>query len=636
MPIDLGGLVADPGYAPREWQSGAPRDSFGWRPPVGNSPDLERVLALPRREQELDGTERAETIVDLMTERFARVNHTCKCVEINPERHAAEGCITRLRLVQALALREICMVGGLLGPIGVGHGKTLIDLLAPLAFAWHAGTQTGDSALCVLLVPPGLVTQLLADIEYCGEHFSMPSVVVQGGPSRVRTGVPRLSVMPYSRLSRKDATSWLTLVKPDAIIADECHKLRDRNTATTSRVMRFFDEHRDTKFAGWSGSITSKTIRDYAHLSALALKAGSPLPRAYETVEEWAKAIDPSPMPADPGALLEGLIATGCCAPGESLHDGIRRRICETIGVVTTTAPAVDCVLEIVERTGVVVPSIITAAIAGALDFVRPDGEELITAMQTVACAIELACGFHYRWIYPKHSFPRDEQLVLDWLNRRKEWHKELREQLKSRAEHMDSPELCEFAAQRHLGLRPSQKKLPNWEAATYSAWLDVKSKVKYQTEAVWLDDFLVKDATEWIHEHRGIVWYAHSAFGERLAKHSKAPYYAGGKYAAQAVVEERGDRSIIASIKAHGTGRNGLQFAFADQLFGSSPADPAQWEQTLGRLHRAGQRASVVHAEFYLHTESLKAHVTSALRAALYVQGTMGSAQKLRTGMKL
>lgn len=659
-------VIAAPNTAPHEWQSSYPRDAYaGYGKPVRNSPDLQRILALPRRALEMDGTARAEAIIDIETEKYSlgsvseASSTSCKCATLNPERHEAEGCITRLRLVQAMALREIAIVGGLLGPIGVGHGKTLIDLLAPFAFARHAqaiGVPNAGEILCVLLVPPGLIKQLSDDYTYIGQHFRMPTIVFQGSPhlDQKQPHGPRLQVMPYSRLSLKDATSWLNVVQPHAIIADECHKLRCQTTSTTSRVMRYFDEHRATRLAAWSGSLTSKSIRDYSHLSALALKGGSPLPINYEDVEDWARAIDPSRDPADPGPLLYGLIETGCCKPGETLYTGIRRRLVETLGVVSTATPSFDCDLEINERTAPKMPERIISTPAGdatlaehiqrALGFVRPDGEELVTAMQAVECAITISCGFYYRWIYPKHSFPRDTMLVLDWLDARKEWHRELRQKLKRREEHLDSPLLCMHAAQRALGVRPQHKGLPNWQSKTYPVWHEIKDKVKYESEAVRIDDYLVQDAAAWATDHNGIIWYEHNAFGEWLAELTKLPRFGAGKDAklallgdaARGIKGELGDRSVICSITSIGTGTNGLQYVFADQLFQVPAADPAQWEQALGRVHRPGQKRDVVRAWFYMLIPSMRKHVRAALRAALYAGGTLLGEQKLRSGFDL
>lgn len=642
MAFKLEDVVAPPSYAPQEWQISAPRESYGHRTPVAMSHDLQRVLALPRRPLELDGTERAEAIIDMVSERYSRniPEGACACSRIDPERHRNEGCITRLRIVQALALREIGIVGGLLGPIGTGHGKTLIDLLAPLAFAHHS-RATGlpdDDLLCVLFVPPGLVVQLAGDYDYIGQHFKMPSMIVQGAPDmdRIMPGMPRLQVMPYSRISRKEATAWLRQVQPHAIIADECHKLRDRKTATTKRVMRFFDEHPHTRFAAWSGSVTSKSIQDYAHLSALALKNGSPLPIDPENVSDWARAIDP-PMRAggecDPGPLLEGLIATGCCTAGQPLYRGFATRLHETLGVVSTRAPAVDIPLEITERKPPKAPDGITEHIKNAMAFVRPDGEELVTAMQAVECAIQIASGFHYKWIFPKHKFPDDEQLITDWRMLRAAWHKEQRTKLKASEENLDSPALLEHAAQRALGLRVAHKGMPVWHSLHYKAWHAIKDRVHHEGQAVRLDDWLVQDAARWMHSNHGIVWYAYKEFAEWLSEVSGLPYFGEGKESKAGLLRERGDRSVIASIKAHGTGTNKLQFAFSSQLYGQPPGSPDGWEQSLSRLHRPGQTAPEVTAEFYMHTRELRKRVLGALRKAYYVAGTMRSDQRIHMG---
>ncbi len=647
MSFRLEDIIATPGYAPKEWQAKAPREAYNpFRPTVRNSEELQRVLALPRRAMELDGTPRAEAIIDAETERYALATEACKCATINPERHAAEGCITRLRLVQALILREIRINGGLLGPVTVGYGKTLCDLLAPHAFAAYADIP---EVLCVLFVPPGLVKQLADDYAYVGQHFRMPTIVYQGSPhlDKGSPGGPRLQVMPYSRLQRSEHTSWLRIVQPYAIIADEAHRLRNANTSTTSRVLNYFEEYPETRMAAWSGSLTSRSIRDYSHISKMCLKLGSPLPTNYEDTEDWARAIDPMPKgvdPADPGPLLDGLVETGCCKPGESLHTGIRRRITETLGVVATTAPAVDCELAITERKAPEVPQQIKELITQALGFVRPDGEEFVTGMQAVECAIQIACGFHYKWIYPKCEFPRDTMLVLEWLDARRSWHQELRQKLKRREEHLDSPQLCEYAAQRAYGLRPVHKGLPQWASKTYQDWYAIKGKVEPKTISVRLNDYLVKDAAEWAHSHKGVVWYQHAAFGEWLAEVSELPLFGAGPDAklallgdsAKGIPGERGERSVICSVRAHGTGTNGLQFFFNEQLFGTSLADPSAYEQALGRLHRTGQRAKVVKADIYLHTAQLRKHVLSALRAALYIEGTLPGTQKLTVGFDL
>lgn len=658
MPIDFDDLVAPKGVGPRPGQAYTPHEAWGHKPPVQMSHDLRRVLGLPRRMLELDGTERAETIIQLQTERYARPERKkCRCAEIDPERHRDEGCIKTLRLVQSLALREIGICGGLLGPIGVGHGKTLIDLLAPLAF------QQVGKELCVLAVPPGLVTQLLNDYRYIGQHFRMPQIVIHGhGYSNtcnkmdpevpLERGAPVVHVVPYSRLSRPEATDWLsTHLKPEALIADEAHKLRSiKTSATAKRVKRYMEDHPEVRFACWSGSITSKKIQDYAHLAAWALRGGSPLPLEEMVVDDWGRAYNPSDNPADPGRLME------LCEPGENFKDGFRRRIIETIGVVTTSAPAVDCELELYERQAPDVPQ----AIKDALKMVRgelkdqdgpqrPDGEELVDALSQARVAMQVACGFYYKWIFPRCEFPRDQPLVDEWREKRGNWFREVRQKLKHSDEHLDSPRLVQNAAERAWGDRPALRDLPVWKAKHWTAWRDIEKKVYYDQKTVWLDEYLVHDVVKWALEQPaktgrgGVVWYEHGAFGERVSAISKLPMFGGGKDAKIALLGdtklgipgEDGSRSVVCSIKALGTGTNGMQHRWNEALIPVPMSTPDGWEQTLGRLHRIGQRAARVRYGFYRHTEEMQRHVDAALAAALYVEGLHGR-QKIVQGFDL
>lgn len=656
--IDLGSLVAEPNFAPRDWQTVDPRSigmapNWGGKDPIGNSGDLQRILQLPRRPMIESGSPAAIAIVQMITERFSRYNAQCVCKALAPERN----CIKELKLAQAWALYEIGIVGGLLGPIGVGHGKTILDLLAPLALR--------GCRLALLLVPPGLVAQLIAEYQFVGQHFRMPSLVVHGRDwtnvigspndcfqTRTVEFVPTLHVLPYSRLSRPESTTFLNNLQPDAIIADEAHKLRHADTATTSRVLRYFAAHPDTRFCGWTGSLTDSSVKDYAHLSAMALRHGSPLPLDPDVVEEWSKALDPVDWPAPMGALVS------LCAPGEHVHDGFRRRLRETPGVVSTSEPAVAADLSIEERDAPEIPVRVEAALNELrATWMRPDGEELVDPLAVARCAWELACGFYYRWIFPPVAGVEQRVVtILEWLEARKCWNRELREKLKERSEHLDSPMLCARAAARAWGddienavdicdadrfadareTKLDASGLPLWKAASWPRWKKARGTVHVETEAVRIDDYLARDAALWGSENLGIIWFQHKAFGEWVAELSGLPLHAGGPKAGEILKKEKGNRSIIASIKSHGTGRDGLQFLFAHQLVANPPSSATEWEQLLGRLHRIGQKADTVHAEFYRHTPELAAHVDQALKRALYVQGTLGSVQKLRTGWRL
>lgn len=398
MKIDVANLVADANFAPREWQSKKPDLAWTSKPEVDLSEDLIRVLALPRRPQPIPKSPRAEALIELMSERYSNgraAGDGCDCAERGRE------CITRLRLAQAWALYEIGIKDGLFAPIGVGHGKTMLDLLAPLAFR--------DCRTAVLLVPPNLVTQLVADYALIGNHFRLPSIQVHGSKACARRvpGAPVLHVFPYSLLSRSSATVFLETLAPDTVIADEVHLLRHADAVRTARVLRFYAGHPECRFGGWSGSVTDSSVKDYTHLSALALRDGSPLPLDPMISDDWARALDPTDNPAPAGALLR------LCAPGEHLHSGYHRRLVETVGIVATTEPSVDCGLSIQERKAPPVPPDVQASLTDLRDeWIRPDGEELVDALAVGRCALELACGLYYRWRYPRAE---PKKVIEEW-----------------------------------------------------------------------------------------------------------------------------------------------------------------------------------------------------------------------------
>ncbi len=290
---------------------------------------------------------------------------------------------------------------------------------------------------------------------------------------------------------------------------------------------------------------------------------------------------------------------------------------------------------------------------------VRPDGEELLEAFAIARCARELASGFFYRWIFPNGE---PESLIAHWRLCRKTFRQEVREKLASRQEHLDSPYLCQLAAQRYYKEIPNTgvievldeetgemklvdtAKLPEWRSKFWPAWRDVKDRVKPSTEPVWIDDYLALDAVKWAKEHTGIIWYDHSAFGHRMAALGRLPIFGGGSKALDRLMGnaerevrgEDGKRSVILSIKAHGTGRDGLQRMFHKQLVANPMSSATGWEQLFGRLHRIGQTQPSTITWFYRHTTELKAHVDKALRRAFYIEGTLGGTQKLRVGFRL
>lgn len=560
--------------------------------------------------------------MELVTERLLRRDRRhdgsdCACASMSPPRR----CITELLPVQAWALWEIRLAGGLLGDIGVGQGKTGLDFLAAMVVPGcrHAA----------LLLPPERVEQLVADYEAWREHFRVPTLVVGDRHWFQPAPAPVLRVVPYSRLSRPEATTLLDELRLDTVIADEAQNLRGRAAARTKRFIRLYLARPDTRLCAWSGSITSRSLTEFAHLAALSLGEGSPLPLDPDEVERWAAAVDASEWPAPPGALTRLMASTGQPEP----RGAVRVRFTETLGVVST-ADAVPCPASIVirERRPPPAPAAVREAmLAVRRTWTRPDGEEMVEAPEVARCLREISSGFYYRWLFPDDPAA---DLVAEWFDARKGWHRELREKLSHGAPHLDSPFLCAAAAERGRRGLPGSDGAPAWRARTWARWADVKDAVRHETEAVWIDEWLARDAAEWLARtaregEPGVVWYSHDAFGAAVSRASGLPAHSGGGDEPVRRAAASGS-PLVLSIRAYGTGFDGLQHGYSRALVANPPSSGDAWEQLIGRLHRRGQLADEVAFETYRHTPEVASAVDRAIVLAKYVEGVTGKRQAL------
>ena len=152
--------------------------------PVAPSAELYRIAALPRRDL---ATAYTPADVAALEDRLRRKDgRPCVCAKMGRR------CPTNLLPVQAQALLEAERAGGLVAPIGVGHGKTLVDLLL-------ASVMGAKKA--VLLVPAQLRPQLLErDWPYYGGHWNLPNIVLSSA-SEFRPGASSLHVITYNKLS---------------------------------------------------------------------------------------------------------------------------------------------------------------------------------------------------------------------------------------------------------------------------------------------------------------------------------------------------------------------------------------------------------------------------------------------------
>lgn len=516
-----------------------------------------------------------------------------------------------LRKEQAWALTEMHDIGGLLGSLGVGSGKTLISFLAPVVL---------EAERPVLIVPASTRDEktLKKDIPDLAEHWRLHPRFLQAyyNPKEYR----KRAILSYEELSREGQADIFQTIVPDLIILDECHRVKNKKSAVWKRLARWFTEHPDTKLVALSGTITARSLRDYAHISALALKDGSPLPHRWMDLEDWAdcldEGIDDDARP-QPGAL------DVFCKPGESHREGFRRRLVETPGYVSTADPDVSASLVIRERE-VEVPEKIKDAFEQMRETWETPGGELITSgIEFAAHVGELINGFYYRWKWP------NDVVDYEWLDARKAWRKFVRETIKKSGTaavgnyYYDTEQQVASAASTGRLVCPLDE---------YRNWTAIRKRVSPETEAVWISEYMVDLAAEWIraphkpHE-AGIVWTSHRSLLEKIRERITSEGFRGYGAGEQEIIHET--KSCVASIDAHGEGKN-LQQHHARMLYLTVPASPKTWEQSLGRCHRTGVVADEVSVEVVLSCAETWRAFDRARNAANYIEQTTGQKQRL------
>lgn len=587
--------------------------------------ELERILNLPLR-MPLVRSSGEQRTVDPLVELYAKQLEAklkkpntgpCECGERFRRR-----CAEHLLPIQAWALKEIEENGGLLGAIGVGDGKTLLDLLTPLIIP--------NCKTAVLLVQPNLRHQLTeVDWAFYGQHWQLPNLAIKG-PRWGVPGRPWLHVVAFTELSSAKSTDLLERINADTIIIDEAQNLAS-DSSRTKRFARYVAAHPEVRVCAWSGTLTKRSLRDYAHIAAATLKAGSPCPRNKNDVESWCEELDPCDgIPPPPSKL------------SEKIGDW-NKRLTHTAGVISSPE-SLSCSSAIYfQERKVEVPQELHSALAHLeAAWERPDGEELVTALEMAKCRSELALGFFYRWRWPTNIELAHRKA---WLGARAAWHKEMRGKLQHSKEFMDSPLLLKKAAERwHYGYthenvqyppRAKSGPLPTWPSLHLLAWEEQDelfkrtfNKPKPDTEPVWITDALVEESLNWARQNIGIVWYEHTAFADRIRAANEFTVYGGGSEASEQIASERGNKTIFASIAAHGTGKH-LQM-FNKNLVSSPPGDGAVWEQLMGRSHRQGQLADEVWFYVYRHVNCHVEALEKARGLAGHIQGTWGGTQRL------
>ena len=143
--------------------------------------------------------------------------------------------------------------------VPAGGGKTL---LARQVWQRHGQPDT------LILCPAALVGQI--------DH------VLARRPETVKA-------LSYERLANPSADTRIDFV-PSLVILDEAHRVsRD---SVVYRILQRLKERHNPTIVCMTGTLMRRSLRDYAHLFALALDENSPLPRDPGEIDLWADALD--------------------------------------------------------------------------------------------------------------------------------------------------------------------------------------------------------------------------------------------------------------------------------------------------------------------------------------------------------
>ena len=556
------------------------------------------------------------------------------------------------------------------------HNTDLTILIADRAF------KRGDSKRSLLIVPPNVLGQLVqTDIPRARRVYGIrvPFVVMAGKDRRARlsaasSGKVGCYVMPYSYLSTRDAEEVLVALAADLLILDEAHRVKNRKAARTARLMRAVVRC-GPRIVALSGTITSKSIRDYHHLANHALRENSPLPHEQVLADAWAALVDAN-AGDDPGSAQTGPIVPLMDwarreFPEAEVPRGLpgfraayRLRLNSAPGVISSGDAELGTSL-LIRNTPVDDP----AACSGYAEvqqmvrqveelWISPSGDEIEHGMHKWRHLYELTSGFFYRLRWPEIAeLVERRRLAFDeataYLAQAQEhhealqeYHRQLRRWLERRGRPgLDTPFLVASDMARHGAEHVGDGDLfAAWHAAKDLEFDGMPERVSEPVRvSPWkIEHVAVQAAAERAAgladgENGGVlVWYYHNEVGrwlvEALEAAGEEPLWCPADAtrpgsSARILDPASAARIVVASMSGHGEGKN-LQ-AFRRQVLAEFPRKADLLEQVLGRTHRYGQQADELVPVTVNTSEFDHQNMSACLIDAVYIHQSTGSRQK-------
>lgn len=546
--------------------------------PVRNSDELRRILSLPRRTWSKD---QYEPLVDQVSRSFLTAEglQHLNSVSSMPDESRADalkdyglaGTPISLNWKQVLGLCEFAQVGGLYFGGPVGTGKTLLSLLLS-TFAYEAW----GLSYSVLIVDKSGRDQTLKDLGKLISFWRAPKpprVITFGDLSQLQNAY-MLCGCELCRRS-EEATDW-SGKRPDLIIVDECDQLSNPKSAVSRRLDRLIFNHPDIRVAEMTGTPMRHSFTNCRRQMLHALKFQAPVPADYITTTEMSEALDikSRKAPREPGALVQ---FSGGNPDIEAVQKGYGKWIFETPGVVLIDEQSTDVPLKI--RVLQAPPDL-----AIEREFMRYrsegttiDGWPIQDGLAAFNYETELSQGFVSIW---------DPRPPVAWSMARKEYLTLIRDAIKA-SQRSGEPLDSELAARRKLIDHP-----------TVAAWREIEPTFKANTVCKVISTGIVEYAQRWLEEHGpALVWVPSVWAGELLSRVAGIPYYSkkGRDQNGRRIADHPPSISAVLSLHSNKRQRN-LQ-AFNRNLYLAPQPSSKDFEQSIGRGHRQGQKREV-HAD--------------------------------------
>lgn len=524
----------------------------------------------------------------------------------------------KLRPIQAACFEALHHEGGLAGPVGVGHGKTIVVLLASVVLQ-------RKHAIVITTAPnvPGMRATYYHDVK--PNFLTSPVDPIFISFDDLSTPRPRDALDLLEELAQG-------IDPADLVIAvDEAHHLKDPKSARTFRFLSFCLERPQIAVVVVSGTLIGQDIAKAAHLFGIALRERSPLPLDDTHLRSWAECVNlkGKPAPSD-WARIEPLWQwAGHTQPIRTAHGTARTTAIQQAfqkryrcapGVVASQEGSLGTALNIVGVDPGVSDEVLAALTALTDASEDPNGDPITDDVVRWRLGRYLSVGFYYVYDWPGE--PDDE-----YLQAKRAWGRLVRRELEfRRARGYDSEArvAAKLAEDIAKGRRPTalhqawiewQKVLPRWGTAGPP------------NKAVWLSHDFVNHAVAWAKSQKkpAILWYESLAV-EAALRQCGLPVYGQGSTAPEFGRAE--PHTCAMSIEVHGTGKN-LQ-NFERQYLVEIPPNAESFEQLLGRLHRPGQVADEVTTVVPQHTDPYCDTLRKVRALARAVENYSGNQQKL------